>query len=78
MFTKYKRSRGSYFLTTLLYPGYVNDLVPKGNKLPGAFETTSVYDPTWGNLSLNWGILFLHGVVYLLITLNLQKRKDIF
>ena len=56
----------------------VNALIPKEHKFPGAFEATSVYDPTWGNLSLNWGILLLHATVYLLITFGLQKRKDIF
>ncbi|MEA5576527.1 ATP-binding cassette domain-containing protein [Anabaena sp. UHCC 0451] len=62
----------------------VNALVPEAIKLPDGslvpqpFEPTSVYDPTWGNLSLNWGVLLLHATVYLLITLGLQKRKDIF
>jgi ABC-type multidrug transport system permease subunit len=56
----------------------INALIPKEYKFPGAFEATSVYDPTWGNLSLNWGILLLHATVYLLITFALQKRKDIF
>ncbi|MEI6441850.1 MAG: ATP-binding cassette domain-containing protein [Nostocales cyanobacterium ELA583] len=56
----------------------VNGLIPKEHQFPGAFEATSVYDPTWGNLSLNWGILLLHTTVYLLIIFGLQKRKDIF
>ncbi|MBD2137285.1 ATP-binding cassette domain-containing protein [Anabaena sp. FACHB-1237] len=62
----------------------VNALVPEAVKLPDGslvpqpFEPTPIYDPTWGNLSLNWGILLLHATVYLLITLGLQKRKDIF
>jgi ABC-type multidrug transport system ATPase subunit/ABC-type multidrug transport system permease subunit len=56
----------------------VNALLPKEYQFPGAFEATSVYDPTWGNLSLNWEILLLHATVYLLITFGLQKQKDIF
>lgn len=35
------------------------------------------YDPTWQNLSLNWGMLLLHSVVYLGATIWLQKRKDL-
>ncbi|MGL5064019.1 MAG: FHA domain-containing protein [Microcoleus sp.] len=51
--------------------------LPDGSKLPQPFEPTSVYDPTWQNLSLNWGILCVHILVYLTLTLWLQKRKDI-
>ncbi|WP_341524969.1 ATP-binding cassette domain-containing protein [Nostoc sp. UHCC 0302] len=62
----------------------VNGLVPAPTKLPDGsivpqpFEITSVYDPTWENLILNWGILLVHAVVYLIATFFLQKRKDIF
>jgi ABC-type multidrug transport system ATPase subunit len=52
--------------------------LPDGSTIPQPFEPTSVYDPTWENLSLNWGILLLHTVIYLATTLWLQKRKDIF
>lgn len=61
----------------------VNAMVPAPIKLPDGstlsqpFEPTPVYDPTWGNLSLNWGILCVHILVYLMLTLWLQKRKDI-
>jgi len=61
----------------------VNAMVPAATKLPDGstlsqpFEPTPVYDPTWGNLSLNWGILCVHILVYLMLTLWLQKRKDI-
>lgn len=61
----------------------VNSLVPApttlpdGSTLPQPFEPTPVYDPTWQNLSLNWGILCVHIFVYLMLTLWLQKRKDI-
>ncbi len=52
--------------------------LPDGSTLPQPFEVTSVYDPTWENLSLNWGILLLQIVIFLTITFWLQKRKDIF
>ncbi len=51
--------------------------LPDGSTLPQPFEPTPVYDPTWENLSLNWGILCVHIFVYLMLTLWLQKRKDI-
>jgi ABC transport system ATP-binding/permease protein len=51
--------------------------LPDGSTLPRAFEPTPVYDPTWENLSLNWGNLCVHILVYLMLTLWLQKRKDI-
>lgn len=62
----------------------VNAMVPEPTKLPDGstiplpFETTPVYEPTWGNLSLNWGILCLHTAIYLAVTWWVQKRKDIF
>ena len=60
----------------------VNAMVPKGpdgKPLTQPFDpTTGVYDATWHNLGLNWGILCLHTVVYLVMTFWLQKRKDIF
>lgn len=62
----------------------INSLIPAPTKLSDGkiiyppFKATSVYDPTWENLGLNWGMLLLHAMVYLLITFILQKRKDIF
>jgi len=58
----------------------LNQMVPSsaGNALPMLFEPSSTYDATWENLTLNWGILCLFTVIYLLVTLCLQKRKDIF
>lgn len=52
--------------------------LPDGSILPQMFESTPVYDPTWENLGRNWAMLILHAIVYLLVTLWLQKRKDIF
>ena len=51
--------------------------LPNGSILPQPFEPNSVCDPTWDNLSLNRGMLCVHIVVYLMLTLWLQKRKDI-
>ncbi|MEG4285713.1 ATP-binding cassette domain-containing protein [Microcoleus sp. A006_D1] len=62
----------------------VNAMVPKPIELPDRtilpqlFEKSAVYEPTWQNLALNWGILGLHAAVYLTVTLLLQKRKDVF
>ncbi|WP_138497716.1 ATP-binding cassette domain-containing protein [Nostoc sp. PA-18-2419] len=52
--------------------------LPDGSTVPQPFEPTSVYEATWSNLSLNWGILCLHTLIYLTVTFYLQKRKDIF
>ncbi|RCJ28550.1 maltooligosyl trehalose synthase [Nostoc minutum NIES-26] len=62
----------------------LNKLVPEPIKLPDGstlsqpFEPTPIYEATWSNLSLNWGILCLHTVIYLAMTFYSQKRKDIF
>ena len=62
----------------------INAMVPEAIKLPDGttavrpFEPTPVYDATWENLALNWGILGLHTLVYLTVAFWLQKRKDIF
>ncbi|MEA5596675.1 ATP-binding cassette domain-containing protein [Rivularia sp. UHCC 0363] len=62
----------------------INAMVPAAIKLPDGttaaqpFEPTPVYDATWENLLLNWGVLGLHALVYLTVTFWLQKRKDIF
>jgi ABC-type multidrug transport system ATPase subunit/ABC-type multidrug transport system permease subunit len=62
----------------------VNAMVPAPTKLPDGttitqpFEVTPVYDLTWHNLNVNWGVLLLHTTVYLVVTWCLQKRKDIF
>jgi len=62
----------------------VNALIPEPTQLPNGyivpqvFKPQHIYDPTWSNLSLNWQILLLHTLVYLILTFGLQKRKDIF
>ena len=61
----------------------VNAMVPQLPKIPGfpaqplPFDPTPIYDPTWTNLGLNWGMLCLHSAVYLGLTFWLQKRKDV-
>jgi ABC-type multidrug transport system ATPase subunit/pSer/pThr/pTyr-binding forkhead associated (FHA) protein/ABC-type multidrug transport system permease subunit len=52
--------------------------LPDGSTIPLPFEQTAVYDPTWSNLLLNWGILCLHTGIYLTVAFWFQKRKDIF
>ncbi|MGV2827732.1 ATP-binding cassette domain-containing protein [Myxosarcina sp. GI1(2024)] len=42
------------------------------------FQPSSVYDATWENLALNWGILIVHTLAYAVITLIVQRRKDVF
>jgi len=58
----------------------LNNMVPSisDDSFPLLFEPSSTYNATWENLSLNWLILCLYTAIYLLITLFLQKRKDIF
>jgi ABC transport system ATP-binding/permease protein len=61
----------------------VNKLIPAAQKLPDGstvplpFAPSSVYDATWGNVLLNWGMLVLWAVVYLGVAGWMQKRKDI-
>jgi ABC transport system ATP-binding/permease protein len=61
----------------------VNSMVPDPVKLPDGstleqiFPPSPTYDATLANLGLNWGILGIHILVYLAISLWLQKRKDV-
>ncbi|MGL5080703.1 MAG: ATP-binding cassette domain-containing protein [Microcoleaceae cyanobacterium] len=50
--------------------------LPDGTTLEQPLDPSAVYDSTWENLGLNWGMLVLHLVCYLGITWMLQKRKD--
>lgn len=56
----------------------VNSIAPSVPNMEKVFEPSPVYDATWENLTLNWGILLAHSWVYLITTLILQKRKDVF
>ena len=41
------------------------------------FQGSPSYAPNWDNLFLNWGMLLAHTIAYFLVTLVIQKRKDI-
>ena len=41
-------------------------------------STNEVYEANWDNLLLNWAILLVHILVYLIITVMIQKQKDVF
>ena len=62
----------------------VNAMAPPPNPalseemLNEIFKATPVYDATWENLALNWGILMAHTLIYTIIALIVQRRKDIF
>ncbi len=61
----------------------VNKMVPEATKLPDGstvplpFSGSDVYNLNWENLGLSWGILCLHSLIYLVLTICFQKRKDI-
>ncbi|WP_368667634.1 ABC transporter permease [Synechocystis sp. LEGE 06083] len=61
----------------------INGLVPEPIIFPddkvmeSAFKTNPVYDPSWGNLLINWQVLLLQGFLYLAIIFLLKKRQDI-
>ena len=40
-------------------------------------DTNLVYDLSWRNLLVNWGVLGLHSGIYLAVAYIIQKRKDI-
>jgi hypothetical protein len=50
--------------------------IANDHELAQIFQPSDVYAATWNNLLLNWGILLVHTLVYLIITLIIQKRKD--
>ena len=62
----------------------VNSMAPEPNAiltteiLNEIFKPSPVYDATWSNLGLNWGILLVHTIVYGIIALTVLRRKDIF
>jgi ABC transport system ATP-binding/permease protein len=51
--------------------------IPGIEPIPLPFEGAAIYNATWENLGLTWAMLGVHSLVYLTITLILQKRKDI-
>ena len=61
----------------------VNEMVPEPTKLPDGstvplpFSGSDVYNLNWENLGLSWGILCLHSLIYLGLTIWFQKQKDI-
>ena len=62
----------------------VNAMAPKPNAvltekiINDIFKATPVYDATWENLGLNWGILIAHTLIYAIVALIVQRQKDIF
>ncbi|MEG3436102.1 ATP-binding cassette domain-containing protein, partial [Pannus brasiliensis CCIBt3594] len=54
----------------------INNMIPAGQGVEGMFTSNPSYTASWQNLSLNWQILCLHGLVYLIVTFCQQKRKD--
>ncbi len=52
-------------------------IVPGYPPLPQPIQPNLSYDPTWAKLGLDWGVLLLSAMIYLVIALYLQKRKDV-
>jgi ABC-type multidrug transport system ATPase subunit/ABC-type multidrug transport system permease subunit len=50
--------------------------LPDGSFLPLPFEVSPVYEVTWQNLALNWGILGIHALSYGLICFLLLKYRQ--
>jgi ABC transport system ATP-binding/permease protein len=61
----------------------VNAMIPQPIVLPGLppilqpIQPNPSYDSTWEKLGFDWGILLLSAMIYLVIALYLQKRKDV-
>ncbi len=60
----------------------LNTLIPTSNNDAGidfsqVMKASDVYQTSWQNLGLNWGMLLFQSVVYIGITIWLQKRKDL-
>ena len=59
----------------------INEMIPEpfrllGKHIPQPLENSPVYVATWTNLVLNWILLSIHAIVYLIVAFWLQKRKD--
>jgi putative ABC transport system ATP-binding protein len=52
-------------------------ILPDGTILDPPFATTEVYDPSWSNLALNWQLLMVQSLIYLVIIFFVKKQKDI-
>ena len=61
----------------------VNKMVPEATKLPDGstvplpFAGSDIYNLNWENLGLSWGVLCLHSLIYLGLTIWFKKQKDI-
>jgi ABC-type multidrug transport system ATPase subunit len=55
----------------------VNNLVPVDPDLNKTLFRLDMFENSAKNLVTSWGVLLIHAIVYLSITLWLQKRKDI-
>ena len=61
----------------------VNGMIPSATIVPGypplpqPIQPNLSYDPTWAKLGLDWGVLLLSAMIYFVIALYLQKRKDV-
>ncbi len=53
-------------------------ILPDGTTISLPFEGSSAHTSNLDNLLLNWILLLLHSLVYFIVTLLIQKNKDIF
>jgi ABC-type multidrug transport system permease subunit len=44
--------------------------------MPLPIQPNPIYDSTWERLGIDWGILLFTAMIYVVIALYLQKRKD--
>ncbi len=65
---------GTLIDLNLLIPTSKNDA---GVDFSQVMKASDVYKTSWQNLGINWGMLLLQSVVYIGITIWLQKRKDL-
>jgi ABC transport system ATP-binding/permease protein len=58
-----------------MIPGAI--VIPGQPPMPQPIQANPIYAPTWEKLGLDWGALLLSAMIYLVIALYLQKRKDV-
>jgi ABC transport system ATP-binding/permease protein len=58
-----------------MIPGSI--IIPGQPPIPQPIQPNLIYAPTWEKLGLDWGALLLSAMIYLVIALYLQKRKDV-